>query len=366
MIRLNSFSINSSLRNKLQRLLLTWYVANKRDLPWRKTKDPYKILVSEIMLQQTQVEQVIPYYRRFIKRFPTITELAKSSPDDVLKIWEGLGYYRRAAYLHKAANIIVRDFGGKIPRESKMLRSLPGFGPYTCGSVLSIAYNIPQPAVDGNVVRFISRLFRIETDISLPSTKIRIEETVRRLFPAGKASEFTQALMEMGAIICTPAKPACSKCCVRKLCRAFNETPLPEALPRKKKKNKGGHFHIAAAVVRNGSAFLISRRPENVILGNLWEFPGGKKEKGESLEVTCLRELTDKTGVIAKLEAPLGSVKHHYSHYSITLHFFQCIYIRGNLKEKNTRWVKIRDLEKYAFPKVHKQMAMRIKDGYYS
>lgn len=256
MIRLNSFLIDPTLRNKLQRLLLTWYAANKRDLPWRKTKDPYKILVSEIMLQQTQVEQVIPYYRRFIKRFPTITKLAKSSPDDVLKIWEGLGYYRRAGYLQKAANIIVRDFGGKIPRENEMLRSLPGFGPYTCGSVLSIAYNIPQPAVDGNVVRFISRLFRIETDISRPSTKKRIEENVCRLFPVGKASEFTQALMEMGAIICTPAKPACSKCCVRKLCRAFNETPLPEALPRKKKKTKAVIFTLPLRLCETAVPFL--------------------------------------------------------------------------------------------------------------
>lgn len=318
------------------------------------------------MLQQTRVEQVIPYYRRFFKRFPSITELAKSDPDDVLKVWEGLGYYRRARYLHQSAKLIVRDFDGKIPQEERLLKTLPGFGPYTCGSVLSIAYNKPQPAVDGNVVRFISRLFRIETDISRSSTKKKIEEIVRRCFPTGKASEFTQALMEIGAIVCTPVKPACAKCCVRKFCRAFNELSNPAFLPTKKQKKKGGHFLLAAAVVRNGKAFLISRRPENLILGNLWEFPGGKKEKRESLEETCIRELTKKTGVIARLERPLGSVKHHYSHYSITMSFFLCVYISGNIRGKNIRWVKMKDLEKYAFPKVHKQMAVKITDEYYS
>lgn len=289
-----------------------------------------------------------------------------SNLDEILKLWEGLGYYRRARYLHQAAKIIIKDFRGKIPSQYESLQRLPGFGPYTCGSVLSIAYNLPQPAVDGNVIRFISRLFRIESDISISSTKERIEDIVRQLFPFGKASEFTQSLMEMGAIICTPVNPSCRKCCCRKICRAYKELPDPVILPKKKKKKKGIHFHIAAAVVIQDKTVLISKRPDNVILGNLWEFPGGKKEKRESLHETCIRELKKKTGVLAKVREPLDSVKHHYSHYSITLHFFLCVYVRGNVTDDNIRWVKIQDLEKYAFSKVHKQIAVKIRDEYCS
>lgn len=350
----------------MQQLILAWYVANKRDLPWRRTRDPYKIWVSEMMLQQTQVEQVIPYYRRFLKRFPTITDLAKATPDQVLKLWEGLGYYRRARYLHQAAKRIILDFEGKIPHRYEQLITLPGFGPYTCGSVLSIAYNLPNPAVDGNVIRFISRLFRIETDATNVSTKKHIEHVVRQLFPLGKASEFTQSLMEMGALVCTPSNPRCDTCCCRKLCRAYSEMPNPAVLPKKKKKKKGKHFHISAAIVQRGKSVLISKRPENVILGNLWQFPGGKKEREESLEETCIRELKEKTGVVAKLKKPLISVNHRYSHYSVTVNFFSCRYIKGRVNDPKTRWVKIEDLGKYAFPKVHKQMAITIRDEYHS
>lgn len=357
---MNGFSFNSGQRKKIVETLLRWFENNKRDLPWRKTKDPYKIWISEMMLQQTRVEQVIPYYQRFLKRFPNIEYLAESRLDDVLRVWQGMGYYRRARYIHEGARTIVNKFHGKIPNTYEELRLLPGFGPYTCGSVLSIAYNLPYPAVDGNVIRFISRLLRIESETNTTSTRREIEKIVREMMPAQHPSRFSQALMEMGATVCKPVQPACYICCCRKACRAYNELPNPSVLPNKTKVVKGPHLHIAAGIVRKGDTVLISRRPENVILGNLWEFPGGKKESKESLEQTCTRELKEKIGITVKTRKPFITVKHHYSHYSITIHFFNCKYVKGKIKKTGVRWVKIAKLEKYVFSKVHKQVAVQI------
>ncbi|MBL7995543.1 A/G-specific adenine glycosylase [bacterium] len=343
--------------------ILNWYRKNKRDLPWRSTRDPYKIWISEIMLQQTQVEQVIPYYSRFLNKFPSINTLARSDIDDVLKVWAGMGYYRRARYLHEAAIIMAERHDSKIPSNYELLAALPGFGPYTCGSVLSIAYNLPYPAIDGNVTRLISRLFKIESDITRTAAKRTIENIVDNLIPMNKASEFSQALMEMGATVCKSKKPKCQSCCCRKICRAYNEMSNPEILPIKTKKKRNVHFHIAAGIVRNGNTVLISKRPENVILGGLWEFPGGKKEKKESLGAACVRELESKTGISAKIVRPLMSIKHHYSHYSITIHFFCCSYSSGRVDTSISKWVKIDDLDKYAFSKVHQQIALKIRDG---
>lgn len=360
---MKGLDITFDRQKKLVHPLLKWFEQNKRDLPWRKTSDPYKIWISEIMLQQTQVEQVIPYYIRFLKKFPNVKELAQSKLDDILKVWEGLGYYRRARYIHEGALAIVNKFGGTIPRNYEELNSLPGFGPYTCGSVLSIAYNLPFPAIDGNVIRFISRLFRIESDVALPATKSKIDKIVRELIPLNKASQFAQALMEMGATVCKPLHPSCISCCCRKVCRAYNEIPNPAVIPKKKKKTKGPRVHIAAGIVGKGRAVLISKRPADVILGNLWEFPGGKKEKGESLGTACIRELYNKTGIEVKLVKPFSTVKHNYSHYSVTIHFFSCTYIKGIPKNSAIRWVKLKDLDNYAFSKVHKQVMLIIRDA---
>lgn len=356
-------NVTLSVKKRLGKLLLDWYDENKRDLPWRKTKDPYRIWISEMMLQQTRVEQVIPYYNRFLKKFPDIQTLANSALDDILKTWEGLGYYRRARYIHESARIMVSKYDGKIPKNYTELKELPGFGPYTCGSVLSIAYNQPYPAIDGNVVRFMARFFKIESDIKLGQTKKQIEKIVLNLLPQDRVSHFNQALMEMGATVCTPIRPDCENCCCRKLCRAYNETPNPARIPKSKIKSKKKHFHIAAGIVKKGHCVLISKRPGNVILGNLWEFPGGRKENNESLKETCVRELHAKTGIKVKVEKVLGSFKHHYSHYSITIHFFICKYVSGAIKTHTMKWVKPQDMDTYAFSKVHKLVMLKIKDS---
>ncbi len=310
------------------------------------------------MLQQTQVEQVLPYYGRFLERFPTIRSLAQATLDEVLKVWQGMGYYRRARYLRDAARQMRKEFGGKIPKRYDQLKTLPGFGPYTCGSVLSFAFHQPYPAVDGNVVRVISRLFRIESDVSRTETKGRITDLVRILIPPDRASEFNQSLMELGALVCRPQNPACRRCCWKTFCRAFLELKDPSDLPNKTKKKPRRHFHIAAGVVQRGQAVLIAKRPANVILGSLWEFPGGKRKVRERLERTCTREIQEETGITARIEKPLVSFKHHYTHYSITIHFFYCRYIRGKAracKSTEVKWVKRNELKTFPFPKTHQE-----------
>ena len=315
------------------------------------------------MLQQTQVEQVIPYYFRFIKQFPNVRTLARSNPDRVLKIWEGLGYYRRARYLRDAAIKIEKDFGGKIPNDHARLRTLPGFGEYTCGSVLSIAFHQPYPAVDGNVLRVISRLFRVETDTALSKTKRTITRIVKDLIPPNRASEFNQSLMELGALICKPKNPHCLRCPWSKFCRAYTELKNPSRLPKKMKKKKRPHFHVAVGVVKKGNYVLIAKRPEHLILGNLWEFPGGRKHAHESLEDSCVRHIKKETSIRAKILHPLFSFKHHFSHYSQTLHFFSARYVGGKTEARSAvRWARMNALDDFAFSTSHKKAIKIIRN----
>ncbi|NUM81652.1 A/G-specific adenine glycosylase [bacterium] len=359
----------SILKNKktLQKKILKWFDSHKRDLPWRRTKDPYAIWISEFMLQQTQVEQVIPYYHRFLKRFPDVFSLANASLDNVMKVWEGMGYYRRAKYLYNAAKIIVSEYKGIVPNDYEALRQLPGFGNYTTGSVLSIAYNQPYPAVDGNVIRVAARLLKITKVIDTTIIKKIITPFIFDLIPDGKASDFNQALMELGALVCRPAKPDCRQCCWKHACLAFHEMNDPSVLPKRKKKIRGEIRHIAVAVVVKNRKILIARRPDNVILGNLWEFPGGKQKKEESIEDACLREVREETGITIRITNPIMSFKHHYSHYSIVLHFFYGRYLGGRLKNRKTtklRWVPMQELTRFAFPKANQRVISRIFEDY--
>ena len=217
--------------------LLAWYREHKRDLPWRHTDDPYRILLAEFMLQQTQVDTVIPYYHRFLDRFPTVADLAKASQDDVLKAWEGLGYYARARNLHKAAHAIATDFAGDVPKTYGELKSLPGFGPYTTAAVLSIAYDLDHAVLDGNVIRVLTRLFDIRDDVTQTRVKNRLWELAQALLSKGEAGDHNQAVMELGAMICTPKNPACDRCPVQKYCAA-HKAGDPQSLPVKAKKNR--------------------------------------------------------------------------------------------------------------------------------
>lgn len=256
-----------------QKDLLHWYDENKRDLPWRKTLDPYKIWVSEVMLQQTQVKTVIPYYERFMENFPTVYDLAAADEQFVLKEWEGLGYYSRARNLHEAAKEVVQSYGGKLPRDGKALESLKGIGPYTRGAIMSIAYNKPEPAVDGNVMRVYSRLLKIEEDITEYRTKKIFDDVVRKTISKKDARHFNQAIMELGALICTPRQPKCDVCPIRSHCLAY-EAGIQQYLPNRKKQPKQRVISYATVlIVSKNYEVIIEQRPENGLLANMWQFP---------------------------------------------------------------------------------------------
>lgn len=346
-------------RGTISAKLLRWYRKHRRSLPWRNVRDPYRIWLSEVMLQQTQVEQAIPYYLRFLKTFPTLDKLARASRDEILKLWEGLGYYRRATYLHETAKIIVRDYRGEFPSDPAQLAQLPGFGSYTVGAVASIAFGHRLPAVDGNVIRVIARLYCITQDASRSTTKKRIYDIVRTLIPQRHPGHFAQALMELGAMVCTPRNARCSSCPLNTLCTANSRLKDVSILPKKKPRLHRPHYHVAVGIVRKGQLVLIARRPEGALLGGLWEFPGGKQKSGETMDEACRRELAEETGLSVKLLGLRRIIRHEYSHFRVTLHFFDCKYDGGRTTPKQSaemRWVTIKELDNFAFPKANKRI----------
>lgn len=259
-------------KKEFREALLTWYQAEKRDLPWRRTSNPYYIWISEVMLQQTRVDTVIPYYERFIAKYPTMENLAIAEEDELLKMWEGLGYYSRARNLQTGVREVVEIYGGKVPTNRKEISKLKGVGPYTAGAVLSIAFGVPEHAVDGNVMRVLSRILLIEDDITIPKTKRIFEDVVMDLIDPQDPSSFNQGLMELGATICTP-KPKCLLCPVRDYCAAFYEG-RQEAFPVRTKKKKGKVIPVASFAIQNEQGeWLLKQRPEKGLLANLWEFP---------------------------------------------------------------------------------------------
>ncbi|MEX2461144.1 MAG: A/G-specific adenine glycosylase [Paenibacillaceae bacterium] len=256
--------------------LLHWYERSKRDLPWRRSKNPYYIWVSEIMLQQTRVDTVIPYFQRFIEKFPTVAALASAPESEVLKAWEGLGYYSRARNLQSAVREVHEQYNGVVPSDKSEISGLKGVGPYTAGAILSIAYNQPEPAVDGNVMRVLSRYFALEDDIAKASTRVKIEHLAQELIPAGEAGAFNQALMELGATICTPRAPHCLTCPVQVHC-AGRLAGIAESLPVKTKAKPPRLERRAVALVVGSGAhagqLLIRQRPQDGLLARMWELP---------------------------------------------------------------------------------------------
>jgi A/G-specific adenine glycosylase len=336
----------------LQTGLLQWYRRHKRTLPWRSTRDPYRILVSEVMLQQTQVQTVIPYYERWLKAFPTLRALAKAPLNRVLKAWEGLGYYSRARSLHALAKAVSKHHKGQLPSTFEELTALPGIGRYTAGAVLSIAFGKNYAVLDGNVMRVLARYFAIRRDISKPSTHRDLWALAERLLPHSHAGDFNQALMELGATVCTPKNPNCPNCPVQRTCQG-RRLNIQNNLPIKKKAARTPHYDIGAGVVRRDGKILISQRPLKGLLGGLWEFPGGKREPGESLKETVKREIREELGIQVEVGKKLVEVDHAYSHFKITLHAHDCVYRSGKVQALGVRawrWVKPQELKRFAFP----------------
>jgi A/G-specific adenine glycosylase len=337
--------------NLFQNDLISWFKSEQRELPWRKDQDPYKVWVSEIMLQQTRVDTVIPYFNRFIEWFPTIDDLANANEDKVLKAWEGLGYYSRVRNLHSAVKEVKEKYNGQVPNTPKEISELKGVGPYTAGAILSIAYGVPEPAVDGNVMRVLSRILSIWEDIAKPSTRKVFEEAVRQLISHDEPSEFNQALMELGALICTPTSPSCLLCPVREHCQAFHEGVQTE-LPVKTKKNSQRKVELAAAILKNNNGeILIHKRPENGLLANLWEFPNVEILHPFITEreqiVSLYHDLFDMNIILDK---GIGQIEHIFSHLVWNIRVFTGIISSDFKQDDNWKFVSEIEMEEYAFP----------------
>ena len=347
-----------TLKKNIQQTLLRWFDKNKRDLPWRKTRDPYAVWISEMMLQQTQVATVIPYYERFLKTFPTVHRLARADLSDVLRIWEGLGYYSRARNLHKAARTVVTRFNGTIPDNLKDLLSLPGIGRYTAGAILSIAFNKETPVLDGNVKRVLCRLCAIPEDPKETKTEERLWSISESLIPEGHAHSFNQALMELGATICIPKEPLCLLCPLRGSCRARKQGN-PESYPKKVSKKEIPHVEAVSAVIIKQGKVLLRKRPPRGLLGGLWEFPNWETEKGKDLKRSLKNHLKKEKALTARVDGVVATLKHTYSHFKLTLHVFYCEIPDGKIPGT---WVSTRDLHRYPMSRLHRRVAQAILD----
>lgn len=340
----------------LRQQLLAWYAQKGRSLPWRNTQDPYAIWISEVMLQQTQVSTVIPYYQRWLIALPNIPSLALASPDQVLKLWEGLGYYRRALYLHRGAQVIMQEFSGEFPRTFDQVLTLPGIGRTTAGGILSSAFNQALPILDGNVKRVLARLIALPKPPAQALTDLwTLSE---RLLDPEYPRDFNQAFMDLGATICRRRNPLCASCPWQETCRAYNQGE-PDSFPMTTPSPDRPHKQIAVAVVFRGKDLLIDQRLESSMLGGLWEFPGGKIEPGETPEECVVREVKEEIGIDVRVEAPLTTIEHAYTHFTITLMAYICRYVAGEaqaLQCSQVRWIRPEHLPDYAFPMANQKV----------
>jgi A/G-specific adenine glycosylase len=339
------------VRSAVTRRLLPWFRAHARDLPWRRNRTPYRVLVSELMLQQTRVDQAEPYFERFMKRFPTLRALAAADESDVLKAWEGLGYYARARNLHRLAQRLAAERGGRFPRTHAELLTLPGVGPYTAAAVAGFAFGLDAPLVDGNVRRVFARIFTLD-EVRRERLDASVRDLASALLPAGRGPAFNEALMELGATVCLPRGPQCGACPLRAVCRA-RAAGSPERWPRPRPRKPLPHLVVGAAVTTDARGrILIARRRSEGLLGGLWEFPGGKIESGETMAQCIARELREEMGIEIEVGERLTVVRHAYSHFTIELHAHFARRLRGRPRRihcADFAWVPRARLRDYAF-----------------
>lgn len=361
----------------LSRALIRWFEREARDLPWRRTRDPYAIWISEVMLQQTQVVTVVPYWQRWMKRFPTVGALADATLDDVLKYWEGLGYYSRARNLHRAAKVVVDHYGGKLPADRNQLLALPGIGRYTAGAICSIAFHQPEPVLDGNVTRVVARLFGIGTSVKLRRTTHRLWGIAQSLIEAvgprptsGRAvsanhsasySTLNQALMELGATLCAPLRPECGRCPLRQSCVA-HRMGRTDQIPNTGKRTPLAPRYFAAFVVCQGDRWLVRCRDKEGLNRFLWEFPNIEldqpaKPAAEMVEA-CL-------GFGVELGERWRCIRHTITRYRIQLDVYGATVRNSRARPTQPRgvWCSWAELEKLAFPSAHRKIAEGLRNG---
>ncbi len=354
------------VRSAIQQKLLDWFQKFARPLPWRRHYRPYEVWVSEIMLQQTQVETALPYYDRWMKTFPTIGALAQADEKRVLKNWEGLGYYSRARNLHESAKKVMREHGGNFPGDYESILSLKGIGRYSAGAIASIAFNQDRPIVDGNVLRVLSRLYAIKKPIDVEKNKADFWEIQEKLIPKGQARYFNQALMELGALLCKKENPQCSSCPIHTFCKAYKNGD-PEAYPVKQKKKNMIKIIAETLVVEKNKKFLIHKRPLGKIMGGLWEFPEWKLARDKKLPVALIRAKLLRNAkkdlcISLKIGKQLGSIKRNYTHHLETLHVFGASLLNRAKLEKLPKgwaqtWVTKKDFARYPFSSAHAKIA---------
>lgn len=341
-------------------LLLDWFAHNGRDLPWRKTYHPYHIWISEVMLQQTQMDRVVLYFNRWINRFPDVHTVASASEDEILKLWEGLGYYARARNIQKCARILAEKYNGRLPEEYHALLELPGIGRYTAGAIMSLAFNRDYAVVDANIERLFARIFNITSPIKDKLNSNTVWQKAQELIPAGKARLFNQAMMELGALLCLPRFPECEKCPLTPCCQAFHlgvtgERPIPgtskQIIP----------IDMASGILIHRGKIFIQKRLDRDVWANLWEFPGGRLKNGETPEAALVREFREETELAVENLEKIKVIKHRYTIYRVTLHCFFCTLINDAAEPvlhaaQEFKWVNPESLAQFAFSAGHRKL----------
>jgi A/G-specific adenine glycosylase len=322
-------------------------------LPWRRDRDAYHIWVAEVLLQQTRVEQAAPYFERFVQRFPTVRALASAPVGDVLKLWQGAGYYARARHLHHAARELVSRHEGKLPHSVPELEELPGVGPYVARAIASLAFDAPVVALEANGLRVAARWTLDEGDVRTTVVRARLERVLVATMPAHRSAEFNEAVMELGETVCRPVSPRCEQCPLRGSCRAYRELDDPGSLPRRAAGKQRPHLRGAIVVLQRGDRWFVQRRAPTGLLGGLWEFPGGKIEPTERPEAAARRELREETGLVAGALRYRGVVRHGYSHFTVELHVFEGGSPRSGRPRLGAgrRWVTRAELLRLPIPK---------------
>lgn len=345
--------------NAFQHKLLAWFRITKRDLPWRKAYNPYHVWVSEIMLQQTQMERGIQYFNKWMERFPTVDSVADAAEREILKYWEGLGYYSRARNLHKTAGILKNHYGSQVPCDYRALLDLPGVGPYTAAAISSIACNKDVALVDANVSRIFSRIFDIEIPVKGGRGKRMVEDLSQGLIVPGKMRFFNQALMDLGGLICTSGNPQCEKCPVSDNCLAYERDTVKHR-PVVTKKKRTVYIRMATGILVHKGRIFIQQRQDGDIWAGLWEFPGGQMEEGELPQETVVREYLEETNLPVRVTGEITTVNHSYMHYQVTLYCYYCELECENepvlTAADRYQWVEIAELREYAYPAGHRKL----------